>query len=158
MSMNSEQTKLDSWEHFLLRAASEISLSEAQYQKIEGRYSQLQKILNASDNPLLSEAHIFVQGSMRLKTTIKPVSEAPEDLDTIDADAIIWLPHAQEAGAQEILDAIEERFKSGSRVHEEIKQLRRGIRIIYADENPGFHIDVTPARATNGNSQSNGHS
>ncbi|MDF5937565.1 hypothetical protein P4234_00780 [Pseudomonas aeruginosa] len=32
---------------------------------------------------------------MRLKTTIKPVSGAPEDLDTIDADAIIWLPHAQ---------------------------------------------------------------
>jgi hypothetical protein len=156
MSMSNEQTKRDSWEHFLLRAASEISLSEAQYQKIEGRYSQLQKILNASDNPLLSEAHIFAQGSMRLKTTIKPVSEAPEDLDTIDADAIIWLPHAQGAGAQEVLDAIEERFKSGSRVQEEIKQLRRGIRIIYADENPGFHIDVTPARAINGNSQGNG--
>ena len=157
MPMNSEQTKQDSWEHFLLRAASEISLSEAQYQKIEGRYSQLQKILNVSDNPLLSEAHIFVQGSMRLKTTIKPVSGAPEDLDTIDADAIIWLPHAQGAGAQEILDAIEERFKSGSRVQEKIKQLRRGIRIIYADENPGFHIDVTPARAINGNSQCNGY-
>jgi len=54
--MNNEQTKRDSWEYFLLQAASEISLSEAQYQKIEGRYSQLQKILNASDNPLLSEA------------------------------------------------------------------------------------------------------
>ncbi|MDF5957705.1 nucleotidyltransferase [Pseudomonas aeruginosa] len=120
------------------------------------RYSQLEQILNASDNPLLAEAHIFVQGSMRLKTTIKPVSGAPEDLDTIDADAIIWLPHAQGAGAQEVLDAIEERFKAGSRVQEEIKQLRRGIRIIYADENPGFHIDVTPARAVNGNSQGNG--
>lgn len=156
ISMNNEQTKRDSWEYFLLRAASEISLSEAQYQKIEGRYSQLQKILNASDNPLLSEAHIFVQGSMRLKTTINPFSGAPEELNTIDADAIIWLPHAQGAGAQEILDAIEERFKSGSRVQKEIKKLRRGIRIIYADENPGFHIDVTPARAINGNSQSNG--
>lgn len=156
MTMSNEQTKRWSWEHFLLRAAREISLSEAQYEKINDRYSQLERILNASDNPLLAEAHIFVQGSIRLKTTIKPVSGAPEDLDTIDADAIIWLPHAQGAGAQEILDAIEERFKSGSRVQEEIKQLRRGIRIIYADENPGFHIDVTPARAINGNSQGNG--
>lgn len=60
------------------------------------------------------------------------------------------------AGAQEVLDAIEERFRAGSRVQEEIKPLRRGIRIIYADENPGFHIDVTPARAINGNSQGNG--
>lgn len=156
MSMSNEQTKRWSWEHFLLRAAREISLSEAQYEKINDRYSQLQRILNASDDPLLAEAHIFAQGSMRLKTTIKPVSGAPEDLDTIDADAIIWLPHAQGAGAQEVLDAIEERFNAGSRVQEEIKQLRRGIRIIYADENPGFHIDVTPARAINGNSQGNG--
>lgn len=156
MSISNEQTKRGSWEHFLLRAAREISLSEAQYEKINDRYSQLERILNASDNPLLAEAHIFVQGSMRLKTTIKPVSGAPEDLNTIDADAIIWLPHAQGAGAQEVLDAIEERFKAGSRVQEEIKQLRRGIRIIYVDENPGFHIDVTPARAINGNSQSNG--
>ncbi len=131
MSMSNEQTKRGSWEHFLLRAAKEISLSEAQYEKINDRYSQLEKILNASDNPLLAEAHIFVQGSMRLKTTIKPVSGAPVDLDTIDADAIIWLPHAQGAGAREVLDAIEERFKAGSRVQEEIKQLRRGIRIVY---------------------------
>ena len=156
MSMSNKQTKRGSWEHFLLRTAWEISLSEAQYEKINDRYSQLEKILNASDNPLLAEAHIFVQGSMRLKTTIKPVSGAPEDLDTIDADAIIWLPHAQGAGAKEVLDAIEERFKAGSRVQEEIKQLRRGIRIVYADENPGFHIDVTPARAINENPQDNG--
>lgn len=156
MSISNEQYKRGSWEHFLLRAAREISLSEAQYENINDRYSQLERILNASDNILLAEAHIFVQGSMRLKTTIKPVSGAPEDLDTIDADAIIWLPHAQGAEAQEVLDAIEERFKAGSRVQEEIKQLRRGIRIIYADENPGFHIDVTPARAINGNSQSHG--
>lgn len=156
MPMTNEQTKRGSWEHFLLRLAREISLSEAQYEKISGRFTQLEKILNASDNPLLAEAHIFVQGSMRLKTTIKPVSGATEDLDTIDADAIIWLPHAQGPGAQEVLDAIEECFKAGSRVQEEIKPLRRGIRIVYADESPGFHIDVTPARAINGNSQGNG--
>lgn len=153
---SNEQTKRGSWEHFLFRAAREISLTETQYKTISGRYIQLEKILNSSDNPLLAEAHIFVQGSIRLKTTIKPISGAPEDLDTIDADAIIWLPHAQEAGAQEVLDAIEERFLDGSRVQEKIKRLRRGIRIIYADENPGFHIDVTPARAINGNSQGNG--
>ena len=156
MLLSNEQTKRSSWEYFLLRAAREISLSEAQYEKINDRYSQLEKILSASDNPLLAEAHIFVQGSMRLKTTIKPIPGAPADLDTIDADAIIWLPHAQGAGAKEVLEAIEQRFREGSRVQEEVKQLRRGIRIVYADENPGFHIDVTPARAINGNGEANG--
>ncbi|EPN2804871.1 nucleotidyltransferase domain-containing protein [Serratia marcescens] len=156
MILTNEQNKRARWEHFLLRAAREISLSEAQYKTINGRYSQLEGILSASDNPLLADAHIFVQGSIRLKTTVKPVSGAPDDLNTIDADAIIWLPHAQGAGADDILAAIEERFREGSRVQEDIQQLRRGIRIVYSDENPGFHIDVTPARAIAGNYESNG--
>lgn len=156
MLMDIKQTKRSSWEYFLLRAAQEISLSEAQYEKIDARYSQLEKILSASDNPLLAKAHIFVQGSMKLKTTIKPVSGAPEELDTIDADAIVWLPHAQGAEAHEILDAIEKRFREGTRVQEGITQLRRGVRIVYADENPGFHIDVTPARAISGNAEEKG--
>lgn len=156
MSMIIEQTKRDSWEHFLLRAAREISLSKPLYDKINDRYSQLEKILSTSDNPLLAGAHIFVQGSMSLKTTIKPVSGAPAEMDTIDADAIVWLPHAQGAEAHEVLEAVEQRFTEGSRVQEEIKPLRRGIRIVYADENPGFHIDVTPARAINGNAEEKG--
>ncbi|WP_337261600.1 MULTISPECIES: nucleotidyltransferase domain-containing protein [unclassified Serratia (in: enterobacteria)] len=154
--MKNEQTKRGSWEYFLFRAAQEISLSEAQYEKIDGRYSQLEKILSASDNPILAEAHIFPQGSMRLKTTIKPVPGAPDGLDTVDADAIVWLPHANDASAKDVLEAIETRFREGSRVQEDIKPLRRGIRIEYADENPSFHIDVTPARAINGNNEEKG--
>ena len=156
MDIFKEQTKRSSWEYFLLRAAREISLSEVQYETIDNRYAQLQKILSASDNPLLAEAHIFVQGSMRLKTTIKPVSDAPEDLNTIDADAIVWLPNAKGASADEVLEIIEARFREGSRVQEEIQPLRRGIRIVYSDEKPGFHIDVTPARAVNGNGEEKG--
>jgi hypothetical protein len=156
MSMSVDETKRGSWEELLLRAASEISLTQAQYEKIEDRYAVLQDILSASSNPLLAEAHIFIQGSIGLKTTIRPVSGAPDDLDTIDADAIVWLPHAQGASAQDVLAAIEDRFVQGSRVREEIKQLRRGVRIVYADESPGFHIDVTPARAVEGNPEENG--
>lgn len=156
MPMSATETKRGSWEEFLLLAADEISLSPAQYKTIDDRYSVLQDVLSASSSPLLAEAHIFVQGSMGLKTTIKPVSGAPEDLDTIDADAVVWLPHAQEASAQEVLETIEKRFVEGSRVEAEIKQLRRGVRVVYADENPGFHIDVTPARAVDGNPEEEG--
>lgn len=156
MHVNAGQTKLGSWEYFLLSAAEKISLSEAQYQNINNRYQQLQKILEAADDPLLSQAHIFVQGSMRLRTTIKPVADAPKDLGTIDADAIVWLPNAQGASAMEVLNAIYKRFNEGSRVQAKIEPLRRGVRIVYADEDPGFHIDVTPARAIAGNGQENG--
>ena len=156
MLMIDEQTKRDSWQHLLLRAAHDISLSAAQYSKIDERYSQLEKILSASSDPLLAGAHIFVQGSIKLQTTIKPVPDAPGEMNTIDADAVVWLPHAQGASADVVLEAIEKRFKEGSRVKEDIQQLRRGIRIVYADDAPGFHIDVTPARATYGNPQEKG--
>jgi hypothetical protein len=156
MTVQDELTRRRSWELLLLRAASSISLTESQYETIEERYSQLQKILSASTNPLLQGAHIFPQGSMRLRTTINPVKDAPKDLGTIDADAIVWLPNAGGADAMTVLNVIEERFREGSRVQSEIVQLRRGIRIEYADENPGFHIDITPARAVRGNGESDG--
>ena len=154
--MSNEQTKHSSWEYFLLRAARKISLSAAQYSVIDARYSQLEKILSAADDPLLADAHIFPQGSMRLQTTINPVPGAPADLGTIDADAIVWLPHARGIDARTVLEVIERRFQEGSRVQEDIQRLRRGVRIVYADENPGFHIDVTPARPCHHNEQSDG--
>lgn len=156
MTTQDELTRRLSWERLLLRAASDISLSASQYETIEDRYSQLQKILTGSTNPLLAGAHILPQGSMRLRTTINPVKDAPKDLGTIDADAIVWLPNAGHADANTVLVAIEQRFREGSRVQSEIVQLRRGIRIEYADENPGFHVDVTPARAVQGNGDSAG--
>lgn len=156
MNMLNIPSKVDSWEYLLLRAAQNISLSESKYTQIMERYNQLEKILTASNNPLLAEAHIFPQGSMRLRTTIKPVLGAPADLGTVDADAIIWLPNAQGVEASVILEAIEERFKEGARVQKDIQPLRRGIRIVYADVDPGFHIDVTPARAIDGNDEEKG--
>jgi hypothetical protein len=149
-------TQLEGWELTLLRAAHQMSLSEAQYALICERYEQLQGILAAATNPLLREAHIFVQGSMRLKTTIKPAPGAEGAMATIDADAVVWLPHAQGASAQDVLKAIEDRFRAGTRVTAPIEQLRRGIRIIYSDENPGFHIDITPARCVPGNGAGRG--
>ena len=156
MTTQDQLTRRRSWELLLLRAANLISLTPSQYQTIDDRYSQLQKILSVSTNPLLAGAHIFPQGSMRLKTTINPVPGAPKDLGTIDADAIIWLPNAANADAMTVMDAIEQRFKEGSRVQSAIKPLRRGVRIEYADENPGFHIDITPARSVRGNFEVDG--
>lgn len=115
------ETKRGSWEYFLLRAAREISLSEPQYEKINARYKVLERILNAADSPLLQSAHIFVQGSIGLRTTIKPVNGAPADLGTVDADAIVWLPNAVGASAQSVLDEIHKRIEEGTRVEAKVE-------------------------------------
>lgn len=155
-SINVDPTQLDSWELLLLRTAHELSISKAQYDQISERYSTLQGILSVADSPLLRDAHILVQGSIRLKTTITPVADAPAEMSTIDADAVVWLPHAGNADASAVLRAIQDRFRQGVRVDAPIEPLRRGIRIVYADENPGFHIDVTPARNVPGSDLVNG--
>ncbi|MNN12706.1 hypothetical protein D3C81_1257080 [compost metagenome] len=123
---------------------------------ISDRYETLESILSAADSPLLKDAHIFVQGSIRLKTTLKPAPEATGEMATVDADAVVWLPNAGNADTEAVLQAIQQRFRAGVRVEAPIEPLRRGIRIVYADENPGFHIDVTPARNALGNSGENG--
>lgn len=136
---------LESWEFVLMRTAASMSLTEAQYETIDQRYCTLQRILNTSDDSSLSGAHIFVQGSIALKTTIRPVPEALDEMGTVDADAIVLVYPSGPLEPDELLAAIQKRFESGSRVDAPVTPLRRGIRITYADENPGFHIDITPA-------------
>lgn len=149
-------TRLQSWELLLLRATQQMSLTAAQYATIQARYGTLQNALAVAADPLLRDAHIFVQGSIALQTTIKPADHANGAMATIDADAVVWLPNAQSATASEVLALIEERFADATRVEAPIVQLRRGIRIEYADEKPGFHIDVTPARCAPGNTECDG--
>lgn len=150
-------TQIDSWEVVLMSIVEKISLTTAEYEKITSRYNTLQGILNAAREPILQDAHIFVQGSIGLKTTIRPLSNAEGDMANVDADAIVLLPNGHNVNSNEVLDALTSRFQEGTRTSTPIKPLRRGIRIVYADENPGFHIDVTPARNARGNYQSGGY-
>jgi len=150
-------SQIDSWEILLFKAINKISLTPNQYSLIEERYNQLQRILDVASDSILTNAHIFIQGSIELRTTIRPSFNAEGDMATVDADAIVWLPYARNANSEEVLEVLEKRFKEGSRVSTPIKRLRRGIRIIYADENPGFHIDITPARCVKDNNEINGY-
>ena len=157
MTIRPEETRLQGWEATLFQAAHAISLPEGLYTTITDRYNTLQGILQAADDPILQRAHVFAQGSIRLRTAIKPARGAEGELATVDADAVIWLEDADDAQSEHVLKAIEKRFTEGSRVETPIQKLRRGIRIVYANEAPGFHIDVTPARNVTANTQSGGH-
>ncbi|EKN3781501.1 TPA: nucleotidyltransferase [Yersinia enterocolitica] len=152
-----DSSQVYSWEQMLLEASKKISLSQSQYDLIESRYSQLQKVLDKAQEFCLSGAHIFIQGSIGLKTTVKPAPEAKGDMATIDADAIILLPNASNTSSEDVLLAIEALFKAESTVKADPEQLRRGIRIVYSDENPGFHIDITPAIKAYGNNEDDGY-
>jgi hypothetical protein len=157
MTYVNDETQRNGWEELLLRAAAQVSLTPAVYQMIEDRYGVLKGILDAAADSLLHDAHILPQGSIRGRTAIKPPPGASGTCATVDADAVVWLPHAAGVKAATVLEAIQKCFEAGTRVDAPIEELRRGVRIVYADENPGFHIDVTPARNVVGNSECDGN-
>jgi len=152
-----DATQRRGWEEVLLQAADQISLAPSTYDMIEKRYGVLKGLLDGAADSLLHDAHILPQGSIRARTAIRPPPGAKGSCATIDADAVVWLPRAMHASAPTVLAAIKKRFEEGTRVSEPIEDLRRGVRIVYADENPGFHIDVTPARNASGNEDEYGY-
>ena len=143
------------WGEELYRAAARISLTPAQYEKIQSHYEALQKILDGGNDALLNGAHIFVQGSIRSRTTILPAPNATGEHREVDADAIIWLPHASGA-ALETFYALERRLREGTRTQRQPSRKNRCVRLHYQDESPPFHLDATPARNAVGNSSTNG--
>ncbi|KAF1003704.1 MAG: hypothetical protein GAK28_04471 [Luteibacter sp.] len=109
MNLRFDETQLKSWEATLFEAAHAISLPESLYNTISERYGTLEGILQAADDPILRRAHVFPQGSIRLRTAIKPAPGATGDLGTVDADAVVWLEHANDADHDHVLKAITER-------------------------------------------------
>ena len=97
-----ENPRSRGWERTLFQAAQKISLSPSLYDTINQRYNTLQEILRASDDPILKSVHVFHQGSIRLRTAIKPHGRSGE-LGTVDADAVVWLENAGNASSEDVL-------------------------------------------------------
>jgi hypothetical protein len=144
------------WGEKLYRAAAEISLTAAQYDAIDTHYEALQGILDAASDPILSGAHIFVQGSIRSRTTILPHPLSTGEHSEVDADAVVWLPNASNV-AVETYNALEKRLRMGTRTRQAPTRKNRCVRLHYEDDSPRFHMDVTPARNAPGNLETNGN-
>lgn len=145
----------EAWSNELFEIASRISLTKSQYDLIEARYETLGEILAAGDDPRLTGAHIFVQGSIKARTAVLPHPSAVGDAAEIDADAVVWLPNAG-ASAVSAYEAVESRLRAGTRTKRAPTRKNRCVRIHYQDESPAFHMDVTPARNAPGNAASKG--
>lgn len=144
------------WGDELYRAAMRISLTLANYETIETHYEALQGILDAASDPILSEAHIFVQGSIRSRTTILPHPSSTGEHSEVDADAVVWLPNASHV-AMDTYDALERRLRAGSRTDRPPTRKNRCVRLHYQDDSPPFHMDVTPARNAPGSAETKGN-
>lgn len=116
----------------------QLDLTQTQLDRIETAYEAVGNHLASSDDALLKDAQIYVQGSVRLRTTVKPIGK-----DEFDIDLICYLPNSTGCTRDEMLAAVDKRLKESDRYKSLVVPLSRGFRIDYAGD---YHLDITPAR------------
>lgn len=119
-------------------ACQKIELTEAQAALAAERYHTIGQWLGDGEHPLLAEATIYAQGSVRLRTTVRPVHRLEYDIDLICA-----LPHiGSELPVAGVHRLVGDRLREHATYREMLEPINRGWRLNYANE---FHLDITPA-------------
>ena len=115
-----------------------LDLTETQRERIETAYNAVGEYLASCDDLLLKDAKIYSQGSMRIKTAVKPLNK-----DEFDVDLILFLPNAKYATRDEILAVIKKHLLDHKIYRDLVEDLARGFRINYKGD---YHLDITPAK------------
>lgn len=141
-----DSATLEAWQECVLSMVGEFSLTATQYEDIEKRYETIGRIFDDPTDARLRGTTFFTQGSFLSRTVIKPPSGGE-----IDVDAIVWTPNASRMTASELYDAVFAELGAAVQTDRGVEKKNRCSRVLYADESPTFHLDVTPAINVFGN-------
>ena len=118
------------------KIAAEIEISEVQAEKAKESYEVVGKFLN--NNIKQYDVKIFPQGSFRLGTVIKPIS----DKDEYDIDLVATIDN-KFTSAKELKNIVGNVLKASDRYSEKIEEGKRCWTIEYA-ESANYHMDILP--------------
>lgn len=83
MFMNELAARTDALDFILFDVCDNLQLSPTQHEKAEDRYHAIAKVISAANSPFSCwDTNLYSQGSMRLRTTVKPI-DTPHDLDLV---------------------------------------------------------------------------
>jgi hypothetical protein len=131
---------------FLDDLEAELEITDSQYEAAERSYKSVGDWLNRPGSNLAAyDPSIYVQGSFRLGTAIKPLGED----DEYDVDAVCQLKrftkqHGSQAKLKELLGRDLQAYASARNMLKPVEERRRCWTLHYADE-AQFHLDVVPA-------------
>ncbi|MEW8085880.1 MAG: nucleotidyltransferase [Candidatus Thiodiazotropha endolucinida] len=119
----------------------QIELTATQQQQLETAYKSVAEWLADSDHPLLRNVEIYPQGSVRLRTTVRPLGK-----EEFDVDLVCFLPDANQYchSADFIYQLVGGRLKEHGVYKRMVQAKNRCWRLVYAD-GTRFHMDITPA-------------
>ena len=121
-----------------LRLAEELDISDTLFDKAEKSYEALGEYIG---NHCDYSTEIYTQGSFRLGTVVRPLSEE----DEYDLDIVCEISDGQSLDARSIKTLIGDILRASDRYSSMLEEKKRSWRIEYSDE-AQFHMDITPAK------------
>ena len=122
---------------FYLRVAEELDISDTLFDRAVTSYTALGEYIN---NQCGFPVSVYTQGSFRLGTVIRPLS----DEDVYDLDLVCEVIDAPTITAKDLKHLIGDILSNSKRYSSMLEEKKRCWRIEYSDE-AQFHIDITPA-------------
>jgi hypothetical protein len=120
------------------KMAEEIQLDKTRYERMVQSYEAVKKWIDSDEKffkPFLYE--VYPHGSVRIKTTVKPIGKDEFDLDI----AIHLKADYRNHTPQRIYDELKRRLEETERYKSILKPKNRCLRLDYAGD---FHIDIMP--------------
>jgi hypothetical protein len=136
--MNDLAARTDALDLILFDVCDNLQLSPTQHEKAEDRYHAIAKAISAANSPFSYwDSKLYSQGSMRLRTTVKPI-DTPHDLDLV---CEIDVSH-EDVDPMALLDDMFKLFIDHGVYGGMVTKKNRCVRIEYKDE---FWLDILPA-------------
>ena len=140
-------------ETYLETLAKALEIPPSRYEQAEKSYKSLGDWLHRDDSTVSHlDPDVFVQGSFRLGTVIKPLSNDEEyDVDCACSLKDLGKSNLSQARLKELLGDEIKLYRESKGITKKVHEGRRCWRLDYAD-GAQFHMDIVPA-IPNGNDQ-----
>jgi hypothetical protein len=137
--MFTEKSFTDTLDDILLKICETLQITETQYTLAEDRYHAAGKWLSQEDSFLAPyNPTIYSQGSLRIGTTVKPLTFQEFDVDLVCELNINYDSY----NPLDVLNAVESRLRQNKIYEPMVEKKNRCVRLNYANE---FHMDILPA-------------
>ena len=132
-------------DQYLEALAQALEIPPSRYEQVEKSYKSLGEWLHRPESTVSTYApDVFVQGSFRLGTAIKPQSEEEEyDIDCACSLTDLEKSSLSQATLKEIVGNEIKLYRKSKGIRKEVHEGQRCWRLEYADGAP-FHMDIVP--------------
>lgn len=133
-------------EDFLAALADELAISESRYDQARRSYASLGDWLHRPESTVVEyDPQVYVQGSFRLGTAIRPLNDEEEyDVDSV---CLLRILETKDLTQSELKALVGNEIKAYRNAQNMIKPVREGRRCWVLDYADGaqFHMDIVPS-------------